>query len=226
MDRNTPNYIVEEECKIEKMRIKAIRRALRFEEKARESSKKIVKECIKEKDRDRERVNIGRGSRKRLEILKDEKIVDTRGMSGTEFKEEVREKVIKGRKEKNKANNLEKIERSSYNKVYKDIITEQAASYLKNHMNIKDRRVLARFRCGNEFKVKDHWKEIESIKCRLCKREEEDVLHVFGRCKETKSDKAIEEILSQEAKEIEYLRKINRIRRGKELENFQDQTKY
>lgn len=60
LDSNIPNYIVEEECKYERMRIKALRRALKFEEKIRDSDIKLVKECIREKDRDREREKVGK----------------------------------------------------------------------------------------------------------------------------------------------------------------------
>ena len=47
----TPNYILIEACKIIEIKEKALKRAARYEEKALESKKEIVKECIKERER-------------------------------------------------------------------------------------------------------------------------------------------------------------------------------
>lgn len=46
--RRTPNYILMKETKEEEMRINALRRAIKYEEEAKRSKKKIVAECIKE----------------------------------------------------------------------------------------------------------------------------------------------------------------------------------
>lgn len=48
LDRETPNYILMEEMKTREIRIRAVRRAIRFEGKVRYSKKKIVRECIRE----------------------------------------------------------------------------------------------------------------------------------------------------------------------------------
>ena len=42
-------------------------------------------------------------------------------------------------------------------------------------MKWKDKRILARFRCGNETKAREYWKEEGGKRCRLCKRKEEDM---------------------------------------------------
>lgn len=44
--------------KYERMRIKRLRRALKFEEKIRDSNIKLVMECIKGRNKDREREKI------------------------------------------------------------------------------------------------------------------------------------------------------------------------
>ncbi|XP_024227618.2 uncharacterized protein LOC112213914, partial [Bombus impatiens] len=49
LDMTTPNYILVEECKLIEMKEKALKRAARYEEKALESKKELVKECIKER---------------------------------------------------------------------------------------------------------------------------------------------------------------------------------
>lgn len=48
LDRKTPNYILIEETKMIEIRIEATRRAIIYEEKARNSGKKLVVECIKD----------------------------------------------------------------------------------------------------------------------------------------------------------------------------------
>ena len=47
----TPNYILIKACKIIEIKEKALKRAAMYEEKALESKKEIVKECIKERER-------------------------------------------------------------------------------------------------------------------------------------------------------------------------------
>lgn len=61
----TPNYILREECKIEEIREKALKRAVRYEEKALESKKELVKECIKEREKNWGKGHEGTRARKR-----------------------------------------------------------------------------------------------------------------------------------------------------------------
>ena len=51
LDITTPNYILIEECKLIEIKEKALKRAARYEEKALELKKELVKECIKERER-------------------------------------------------------------------------------------------------------------------------------------------------------------------------------
>lgn len=53
LEKTTPNYKVIEECKITEIKVKAMKRALKYEEEARNSEKILVKECLKEKKRER-----------------------------------------------------------------------------------------------------------------------------------------------------------------------------
>ena len=46
-----PNYTLIEECKLTEIKEKALKSAARHEEKALESKKELVKECIKERER-------------------------------------------------------------------------------------------------------------------------------------------------------------------------------
>lgn len=48
LDKGTPNYILVEEAKMKELKLEALKRAIKYEEAARRSNKKIVIECIKE----------------------------------------------------------------------------------------------------------------------------------------------------------------------------------
>ncbi|KMQ83635.1 coiled-coil domain-containing protein [Lasius niger] len=53
LDRRTPNYILVEETKMIELRLEVMRRAIKYEEKARKSEKKLVAECIKDLEKER-----------------------------------------------------------------------------------------------------------------------------------------------------------------------------
>ena len=50
LDMKASNYMLIEECKIIEIKEEALKRAARYEEKALESKKELVKECIKERE--------------------------------------------------------------------------------------------------------------------------------------------------------------------------------
>ena len=76
-----------------------------------------------------------------------------------------------------------RIRESKYNIHYGNIAKEKWPKYLEERMNLKDRRILARLRCGNETKARQYWKEEGEKWCRLCKRKEEDLRHVIKNVK-------------------------------------------
>ena len=79
-----------------------------------------------------------------------------------------------------------KIEESKYNSRYKEIATKERPEYLKRRMRKKERSLIARFRCGNEVGGRQHWREEENRRCRICKEEEETLEHVIERCEVTR----------------------------------------
>lgn len=60
LEKITPNHILEDECKLISISLRGIKRAVRYEEKAKTSDKKIIKECIMEIDK---RIGEGKVSR-------------------------------------------------------------------------------------------------------------------------------------------------------------------
>lgn len=69
LDIRTPNYILIEETKMIEIRIEAIKRAIIYEEKARNSEKKLVVECIKDLEKVKTRKE-GKWEAARGDILK------------------------------------------------------------------------------------------------------------------------------------------------------------
>lgn len=70
LDRRTPNYILEKETKMKELRMEAIKRAVKYEQRARQSEKIIV-ECIKEIKKRRENIEESKWEKKRRRILQE-----------------------------------------------------------------------------------------------------------------------------------------------------------
>ena len=61
----TSSYIINEETKVKETREKAIIRAIRYEETARKSNKKLVVDCLRELEKERGGSESGRWEKKR-----------------------------------------------------------------------------------------------------------------------------------------------------------------
>lgn len=112
-----------------------------------------------------------------------------------------------------------RIEESRYNKEYKRIIKEDKPEYLKKRMKMKDRKMVARFRCGNEVREREYWKEEEEKTCRVCRKEKESLWHVIKECEETRQEDELEVVLGEEGQGLRALREIVEKRRVKEEKN-------
>ena len=54
---------------------------------------------------------------------------------------------------------------------------------------------MIKFRCGNEVRGRQHWREEIDRQCRIYKQEEGIIWHVTGRCEATRGGLVIEEVL-------------------------------
>ena len=81
-------------------------------------------------------------------------------------------------------------------------------------MKWKDRRISARFRCGNKNKAREYWKEEGEKRCRLNKRKEEDLRHVIEECEITGEPKDIEKTLNETGEGLTELKAIIKKRRA------------
>ena len=75
-------------------------------------------------------------------------------------------------------------------------------------MKWKNRRILAKFSCGNQTKVREYWKEEGKERCRLCKRNEEDLRNVIEECEITGGPKVIEKVLNETGEGLAELKGI------------------
>lgn len=154
---------------MKELRIEAAKRAIKYEEVAWRSSKKLVIKCIEEirkEKRTGEESKWEKGSREMIEKT---------GLSKEEMNEAARLVKIMMERVENKEKEMTriKIDSSKYNGIYKTIRIEEILGYLKERKGKKERSTIARFRCGNKARGSQEWEEEEQRKCRVCRRERE-----------------------------------------------------
>jgi hypothetical protein len=79
-------------------------------------------------------------------------------------------------KDTDKQERQEKIKESRYNREYKRCMTEEIPEYLGRE-SVKERKMMARYRCGNEKRENRYWTEEEERRCRMCYVEKETIEH-------------------------------------------------
>jgi hypothetical protein len=69
--------------------------------------------------------------------------------------------------------------------------------------SVKQRKMMARFRCGHEERESRYWMEGEERKCRMCFKERETIKHMWNGCREMRERKRKEwgEILNEDGRE-------------------------
>jgi hypothetical protein len=143
VDRETPGYIVREECKRSKLRVKAGKRAAKFEDRmGGRAEYRILTEYYRENKKnadEKERENYCR-----------------RNGYATEDVERVRAegrwmcaKLSERDRDTDKQERRERIRESKYNREYERCVTEDVSGYL-GKKSAKERKMMARFRCENE----------------------------------------------------------------------------
>jgi hypothetical protein len=96
-------------------------------------------------------------------------------------------------------------------------VTEDVPVYLERE-NARERKMMARFRCGNEERENRYWTEEEERRCRMCHEERETIEHVWSGCGEMRERKRKErtELLSEDGREIRSMIEI--WKRGERIE--------
>ena len=132
-----------------------------------------------------------------------------------EPKRMIADQTIEERRKRKAEERGERIRESKYNIHYRKIAKEELTKYLEGRMKWKDRRILARFKCGNETKAREYWKEEGKKRFRfLRKRKEEDLRYVIEECEITGGPKDIENTLNEAGESLTELKAIIEKRRA------------
>ncbi|XP_033360574.1 uncharacterized protein LOC117239234 [Bombus vosnesenskii] len=118
------------------------------------------------------------------------------------------QKFIEERRKRETEERGKRIRKSKYNIHCRNIAKEKLPKSLEGRMKWKDRRILARFRCGDETKAREYWKEEGEQGCRLCRRKEEGLRHVIEECEITGGPKDIGKTLSETGEGLAELKAI------------------
>ena len=207
----TPGYMVREESKRDKMRLRMGRRAVRYEEKLEEGEgSEWTRGCWEEvKKREGKRASIWEEQRKGF--------YKERGMSEELVKRIRREggEVIGQLEERDREvqaqERFERIEKSRWNKWYKEIRTVGLPRYLKEYGKEERLVRIARFRLGNEMKEGRYWEREEERRCRLCGWELESWEHVVEICmgeRERGGRERIREILEEDGRGESWMKRL------------------
>jgi hypothetical protein len=76
----------------------------------------------------------------------------------------------------------ERIKESRFNKEYERCMTEEIPEYLLRE-SARERKMMARLRCGNEERENRNWTEGEERRCRMCCEERKTIEHVWNGCR-------------------------------------------
>jgi len=168
-------------------------------------------ECIRDFERERPRMEEGRWERRRRKALEragisKEQIRNERVAGNQEMLETILESIERREKKERR----QKVNESRYNSYYKMITTEKILKYLEGRKTKKDRCLVARYKCGNEIRGSQHWREKEKRKCRICGETEENLVHVLKECEITKNEIPIEKFIGEEGKGLELMKRIER----------------
>jgi hypothetical protein len=80
-------------------------------------------------------------------------------------------------------------------------VTEDVLVYLGRE-STKERKMMARFRCGNEERENKYWMEEEERICRMCREERETIDYMWRGCGEMREreEKERGEILNEDGR--------------------------
>jgi hypothetical protein len=185
--------IVREECKRSKLRVKAGKRAAKFEDTmgGREECR-ILTACYRGKKKNADEKEREKYYRRNGYASEEVERVGAEGSGVAELSERDRDT--------DKQERREKIRESRYNREYERCVTEDVPVYLGKE-RAKERKMMATFRCGNEKRENRYWMEEEERICRM---------HMWRGCGEMRERKEKErgEILSEDGREIEWMKVV------------------
>jgi hypothetical protein len=89
-------------------------------------------------------------------------------------------------------------------------VYDRGNSGVPGERECKERKMMARFRCGNEERENRYWMEGEERRCRMCYEERETIEHMWNGCSEMRERERKErgEILNEDGREIRWMKEI------------------
>ncbi|XP_043585990.1 uncharacterized protein LOC122569266 [Bombus pyrosoma] len=132
------------------------------------------------------------------------------------------DQVIEERRKRKTEERGRRIRESKYNRHYRKITKDEIPKYLEGRMKWNDRKILARFGCGNKTRAREYWKEEGEKRCRLCKRKEEDLRRVIEECEITGGPKDMEKALNETRERLMELKAIIEKRRARAIQDGEE----
>nr|XP_033190783.1 uncharacterized protein LOC117157129 [Bombus vancouverensis nearcticus] len=166
----------------------------------------------------------GKRARKRKKGLEEVRKGGTQMETGEEQERMTADQIIEERRKRETEERGKRIRESKYNVHYRNIAKEKLPKYLEGRMKWKDRRILARFRCRNQTKAREYWKEEGEKRCRLCRRKEEDLRRVIEECEITGGLKDIGKTPNETGEGLAKLKAIIEKRRANDRKEAKDQS--
>jgi hypothetical protein len=155
--RETLGYIVREECKRSILRVKAAKRTAKFENKVDGRKKRrILTECWREKKKNKEKERKKYYQRNGYASEEVERLRAKRRWMNVELN--------KREKDNDKQERRERLKESRYNSEYERCMTKEIPGYLGRE-SARERKMMPRFRCGNEKRENRYWMERKERRC-------------------------------------------------------------
>lgn len=214
LDRCTPDYIVLEETKRDKLKTDAGRRALKFEYFIKNKTEnQLLKECRKETEKVVKEI---KGWRRDREEFLEEKGWNRWEIQAREEKgEDIVEEWVQKDKHDVERERTSKIMKTRYMPEYRRWCTEELPEYLDKPGKKGETVTIARFRCGNECRKSRFWAKERDKECRTCGYEEESYDHIAKNCSGTEwTEEEVEDLMRNHKSEgKEWMKKVLKARK-------------
>lgn len=219
LQRCTPDYIVLEETKRGKIKIRLGLRALNYEESIEKNEKKrILNECLGEKRQGRIRTEscINREQYMRRTGINQEEINRLR-QEGKDVQRTVRAREWEAQRQWQ----YNRVQRTRFNSRYKHLWTAERPEYLTSSGRKGSQKHRARGRCGCLEEGSWFWLPEEGRKCKLCERGEGTLQHLLRDCDHMRDENLSINAVVGEKEDTEatrWLRKLDKKRQEKKEE--------
>jgi hypothetical protein len=117
-------------------------------------------------------------------------------------------------KDTDKQKRRERIKESRYIRKYEWYMTEE----IPERVSARERKMMARFRCGNKDRENTYWKEGEKRRCRMCYEEKETIEHMWNECSKIRERRRKQrgEIPNEDERDIRWMKEI--LKRSERIE--------